>query len=84
MYCDTLKKQVHYYKETEGGREIVCQIIEEFAEERAEERAELKRIDTLLDSVKNLMETMKLTSEQAMDALKISLEDRSVILKRLQ
>jgi hypothetical protein len=80
MYCDTLKKQVHYFKETEGGREIVCQIVEEFADERAE----VKRIDTLYDSVKNLMDTMKWSADQAMKALKIPIDDQTVILKRLQ
>jgi hypothetical protein len=80
MYCDTLKKQVHYFKETEGGREIVCQIVEEFADERAE----VKRIDTLYDSVKNLMDTMKWSADQAMKALKIPMDDQTVILKRLQ
>jgi hypothetical protein len=80
MYCDTLKKQVHYFKETEGGREIVCEIIEEYAEKKVE----VKRIDTLLDSVTSLMDTMKLTAEQAMKALKISTEDQALILKRLQ
>jgi hypothetical protein len=80
MYCDTLKKQVHYFKETEGGREIVCQIVEEFADERAE----VKRIDTLSDSVKNLMDTMKWSADQAMRALKIPMDDQAVILKRLQ
>lgn len=80
MYCDVLKKQVHYYKETEGGREVMCQIVEELADKKAE----VKRIETLLDSVKNLMDTMKLTADQAMNALKISTEDQKIIRKRMQ
>jgi hypothetical protein len=58
----------------------VCQIVEEFADERAE----VKRIDTLYDSVKNLMDTMKWSADQAMKALKIPMDDQTVILKRLQ
>ena len=59
---------------------IVSQIVEEFADERAE----VKRIDTLFDSVKNLMDTMKCSADQAMKALKIPIDDQTVILKRLQ
>jgi hypothetical protein len=59
---------------------IVSQIVEEFADERAE----VKRIDTLFDSVKNLMDTMKWSADQAMKALKIPIDDQTVILKRLQ
>jgi hypothetical protein len=59
---------------------IVSQIVEEFADERAE----VKRIDTLYDSVKNLMDTMKWSVDQAMKALKIPIDDQTVILKRLQ
>jgi hypothetical protein len=56
----------------------VSQIVEEFADERAE----VKRIDTLSDSVKNLMDTMKWSADQSMKALKIPMNDRSVILDR--
>jgi hypothetical protein len=34
-------------------------------------------------SIKNLMETMKWSAKQAMDALKIPEEERAVYLKRL-
>jgi hypothetical protein len=42
----------------------MCQSIEDYAE--------TKRINALLDVVKNLMDSMKLTAEQAMVALKIT------------
>jgi hypothetical protein len=58
----------------------VSQTVEEFADERAE----VKRIDTLYDSVINLMDTMKWSADQAMKALKIPVDDQTVILKRLQ
>ena len=79
MYCDILKKHVKYYKETEGGREVMCQIIEDVAESRAAE----ERMDTLFNAMKNLMVTMKLTAEQALDAMGVSKEDKKAILKRL-
>lgn len=75
MYCTALKNQVQYYKETEGGREIMCEVIEEYAED--------VRIESLLESVISLMDTMKLTVDQAMNALKISTEDQAVLRERM-
>jgi hypothetical protein len=84
MYCTVLKNQVRYYKETEGGQEIMCEIIEEYAKEYAKEYAEDTRIESLLNSVTSLMDTMKLTVDQAMNAMKISSEDQAVIRQRMQ
>lgn len=39
MFCSVLARQVKYFKETEGGQEIMCQVFEELAEKRANERA---------------------------------------------
>ena len=52
----------------EGLRELM-------ADSKAEGREE-GREETTLNSVRNLMETLKLTAEQAMDALKIPDDDR--------
>jgi NACalpha-BTF3-like transcription factor len=79
MYCEVLKNNVKYYKETEEGQNIMCQVIEELADKRAE----TKRIDTSLDLVKNLMDSMNWTAEKAMKALKITEGDRAEILKRM-
>lgn len=37
MFYPELAKQVKYFKETEGGQKIMCQIFEDLAEKRAEE-----------------------------------------------
>ena len=37
MFYPELAKQVKYFKETEGGQEIMCQVFEDLAEKRAEE-----------------------------------------------
>lgn len=74
MFYPILAKQIHYFKETEGGRSIMCKAVDELAEKR--------RLDAMFDVVKNLMETMKLSVEQAMEAMKLSEEDRAVLLKR--
>lgn len=79
MFSDVLKNQVKYYKETEGGREVMCQIIDDVAESRAE----AERIDTLFNTMKNLMDSMKWTSKQALEAMRVSDQDQAIILKRL-
>lgn len=69
-----LAKQIHYFKETEGGRATMCKAVEDLAEKR--------RLDAMFDVIKNLMETMKLSVEQAMEAIKLSEEDKAILLKR--
>ena len=80
MFYPVLADQVRYFKETEGGRKIMCEVFEELAEKRAEKRAEETRIETLFHSIKSLMQSMKLTAEQAMVAMNVSETDQ-VILK---
>ncbi len=60
----------------------MCKAVEELAETWAERRAEERRIETKIDDVRNLMDTMKLSAEQAMDALRVSEEDRLIFIKR--
>lgn len=79
MFYPILAEQVKYFKETEGGREIMCQVFEDLAEKRAEIRV----LDEKVNLIKNLMETMKWTAEQAMEAMKISETDKKLLLPRL-
>ena len=53
----------------------MCRIMEEFAKEQREA--------TLIQAIKNLMETLNLTAEAAMNALKISEEDQKKLTKKL-
>ncbi len=62
-------------KEEEGGRKIMCEAVEKYADK--------KMLDKQLEKVKNLMDSMKLTAEQAMAALKVSDKEKAVLLKRL-
>jgi len=86
MFYPILAKQVKYFKETEGGREIMCQIFEELAEKRANEKIEEVReeirIETLFNSIKNLMASMKWTTEQAMSAMNVSEYDQTILRTR--
>lgn len=52
-------------------------LIEDGKKEGMQEGRQEGMIDGILTSVKNLMESMGWTAEQAMDALKISQEDRN-------
>lgn len=74
MFYSELAKQVRYFKETEGGQQKVCKAIEDMRKR--------ERIETMFNSVKALMESMKWTAEQAMNAMKISEDDRALLIKR--
>ncbi|WP_455056656.1 hypothetical protein [Jutongia sp.] len=47
-----------------------------------EERIDRERIEVLAESIKGLMENMKLSAEQAMEAMNVSAEDKKVLMKR--
>ena len=83
MFYKVLADQVRYFKETEGGRKIMSETFESLAEKRANERAEETRIETLFNSIKNLMASMKWTAEQAMAALNISETDKELLTPKL-
>lgn len=86
MYYPELAKGVKHFKE-EGGRERMCEAVEkyakEYAEKYAEQKAEIVRLNSLLESIKNLMESMKWSAEQAMAAMKVSDADKDMLLKKL-
>ena len=98
MYYPELAKGVKHFKE-EGGRERMCEAVEkyakdyaeeyakeyakEYAEKYAEQKAEIVRLDSLVESIKNLMDSMKWSAEQAMSAMKVSEADKAILLKEL-
>jgi len=57
----------------------MCIAIQEMQKEAATKATD----KTLLDSIRNLMDTLKLTAQQAMDALKISADDQKRFLQML-
>lgn len=67
----------HFKKE--GRRGKMCEAVEKYAEEKAES----VRLSNLIENVKNLMDSMKWSAEQAMSAMKVSESDRAMILKKL-
>ena len=58
----------------------MCQAIQTIADRAAEQ----KRMDTLLDNVKKLMERMGWSAEQSMDVLSIPESDRNSLAQRLK
>ncbi len=70
MYYRELADKVRYLKEEWKGVESMCKAMEDMRNE-----AEQRRI--VID-IQNLMENLKLTVEQAMDALSIPQADRSI------
>ncbi len=78
MYYPELAKGVKHFKE-EGGREKMCEAVEKYAEQKEESA----RLNSLLESIKNLMDSMKWSAEQAMVAMKVSEADKDMLLKRL-
>ncbi|MCM1261403.1 MAG: PD-(D/E)XK nuclease family transposase [Butyrivibrio sp.] len=83
MYYSELAKGMKHFKEEEGGRKIMCEAVERYAEQYAERKAESVRLNNLLENVRNLMESMKWSAEQAMTALKVSDTDKIVLMKQL-
>lgn len=53
----------------------MCEAVERYADKKAS--------DKQIEMIKNLMESMKWSTEQAMSAMQISDKDKSVLLKRL-
>lgn len=82
-----LAERVRYFKEDKEGIKAMCQIWEEVRNEGLQEgRKEGKKEgskEALTASIQNIMETMQLTVEQAMDALRISPEERGYFRERV-
>lgn len=69
MNFDLIAERTRYLKENPEGVEKMCKVMEDMRNEVVQR--------TVLQNIKNLMETMKLSAEQAMDALKVSESDRT-------
>ena len=92
MHYTELAESVKHFKEKEGGREEMSEIVERYINERVEERVKecvKERVKERVEkektiSVQNLMNNMKWTLDQALDALGIKGKERTVITQQLQ
>ncbi len=65
-------------KETEGGQYTVCKAMEE----RINKANEITRIDTLTETIKDMMKNLNLSLDKALSVLSISEADKLTIMKR--
>ena len=47
-----------------------------------EERLDRERIEVLFEAIQSLMENMKISAEQAMEAMNVSAEDKAILIKK--
>lgn len=76
IHYDALAKGVKHFKENEKGREQMCEAVEKYAKEYA--------VREKMIAIKNLMENMKLTLDQALNALGIQGDERKLIISEWQ
>lgn len=92
MHYTELAESVKHFKEKEGGHEEMSEIVERYINERVEERVKEcveERVKERMEkektiSVQNLMNNMKWTLDQALDALGIKGKERTLITQQLQ
>ena len=91
MYSDVLAERVRFFKEDEKGVAAMCNVMEEIyndgiaiGEVRGEVRGEIRGAETeRIRSIKNLISSLGITAEAAMDALKIAKADQPKYLALL-
>ena len=84
MHFKLLADGLHHFKETEEGRDIVCESVRKYAEKQSQKSAEESRINTLVQNVKVLMKNASFTMDQAFSNLEVSDSDRAIISRQLQ
>ena len=80
IHFKPLADGVRHFKETEEGRDAMCESFTKLADKVADERAE----QTKVDIVKSLMINMKWTLDEALTASGIQGKERAIIAKQLQ
>jgi len=91
MYSDVLAERVRFFKEDEKGVAAMCKVMEEIyndgiaiGEVRGKVRGEIRGAETeRIKSIKNLISSLGISAEAAMDALKIAKDEQSKYLALL-
>ena len=76
MYYGTLAQGVKYFKETEKGRDQMCEAVEKYVE--------IYTMKKEIAMVKNLMENANYTLDQALDLLGITDQERKILAEKIQ
>ena len=75
---------VQHFKETEEGREIMCESVEKYAEKYGKECAKRQEISTKLDVARNLIKDAGFSIDQAIKVLKIGKDQQDFFVSQLQ
>ena len=79
MYTTLLADKARYLKKDPKGVDIMCKAMEDLREESIQRGIDQTRIE----NIKSLMKTLKLTAQQAMDALLIPVSEQPKYLAKL-
>lgn len=79
MYTEMLAEKARYLKTDPKGVDIMCKVMEDLREESIQRGIDQNRVE----SIKNIMESFKVTAQQAMDALKIPLTEQAKYVAKL-
>ena len=83
IFYKELADGVKHFKENEEGREIMCEAVEKYAKEYAKVCADEREFYANVKSVRNLMENVGFSLEQALDGLGIQGDSREKIAEQL-
>ena len=75
MYSELMAKKARYLKTNPEGVETMCKVMEDMRND-VEQR-------TKVEAIKNVMESFNVSSQQAMDALKIPVSEQAKYQERL-
>ena len=84
IYYEPLAEGVRHFKETEKGREAMCESFERLANKYANQVGDARAEQTKIDMIKLMMKNMKCTLEEALNAFEIKGKERAIIAKQLQ
>ena len=82
FYNKELEKAVRHFKIEDGGSDM-CEAVEEYGREQKDEGIKEGREETLIESIRNVMNNLKVSAEQAMKALEIPESEYSKYLSKL-
>ncbi len=80
IFFKPLADGVRHFKETEEGRDAMCESFAKLADKVADERAE----QTTINNIRLMMKNSKFTLEDALNTLEIKGKERAIIAKQLQ
>ncbi len=87
MHYEELAERARYFKKDSKGVDTMCEIWEEVLQEGLErgreQGREQGRAEEQLSSIRNLMDTLQMTAQQAMNALKIPEEKQKIYSEHL-